>query len=74
MSTMEKETQSLKSYTFNLTDREAEYLNAAVVDFFHKMRSAAEETSVVLFTDDRYRIAKDLWQKVEKQIPVGEWK
>jgi len=74
MSTMEKEFEILKVYKFQLTDREAEYLNAAVVDFFHKMRSAAEETSVVLFTDDRYRIAKDLWKKVEEQIPVGERK
>ena len=71
---MEKEVQILKVYRFELTDREAEYLNAAVVDFFHKMRSAAEETTVVLFTDDRYKVAKDLWSKVEKEIPVGQWK
>lgn len=63
-----------KKYTFMLTDIEAGYLNAAVVDFFHKMRVAAEDTTVVLFTDDRYRIAKDLWAKIEKEIPVGEWK
>ena len=71
MSTMEEET---KIYTFELTDMEAAYLNAAVVDFFHKMRNAAEQEVVVLFMDDRYRVAKDLWGKVEYQIPVGEWK
>jgi hypothetical protein len=38
--------------------------------FFHKMKSAAEEKTVVLFRDDRYRIAKDLWMKIEKQIPL----
>jgi len=59
-----------KEYTFLLTEMEAAYLNAAVVDFFHKMKSAAEEKTVVLFTDDRYRIAKDLWMKIEKQIPI----
>jgi hypothetical protein len=63
-----------KEYIFNLTEMEACYLNAAVVDFFHKMKNAAEQEVVVLFMDDRYRIAKDLWTKVEKQIPVGEWK
>ncbi len=71
MSTM---TEELKEYRFMLTDMEAGYLNAAVVDFFHKMRVAAEETTVVLFTDDRYKVAKDLWSKVEKEIPVGQWK
>jgi hypothetical protein len=38
------------------------------------MKNAAEQEVVVLFMDDRYRVAKDLWVKVEKQIPVGEWK
>jgi hypothetical protein len=71
---MEKEIQILKRYTFELTDMEAAYLNAAVVDFFHKMRNAAEQEVVVLFMDDRYKIAKDLWKKVESEIPIGEWK
>jgi len=59
-----------KEYIFHLTEIEAAYLNAAVVDFIHKMKSAAEEKTVVLFRDDRYRIAKDLWMKIEKQIPL----
>jgi hypothetical protein len=63
-----------KEYTFKLTEMEAFYLNAAVVDFFHKMKDAAENEVVVLFMDDRYRVAKDLWVKVEKKIPLGEWK
>jgi len=63
-----------KKYTFKLTDMEAAYLNAAVVDFFHKMKNAAEQDVVVLFMDDRYKIAKDLWVKIEAQIPIGEWK
>ena len=45
-----------------------------MIDFFHKMKVAAEQQTVVLFIDDRYRIAKKLWQKIEKQIPIGEWK
>lgn len=64
----------IKEYKFLLTDMEAAYLNAAVVDFFHKMKVAAEQEVVVLFMDDRYRTAKDLWVKIEKEIPVGEWK
>lgn len=63
-----------KTYTFSLTEMEAAYLNASVVDFFHKMKVAAEQETVVLFIDDRYRVAKKLWQKVEKQIPIGDWK
>lgn len=59
-----------KEYTFSFTEMEAAFLNAAVVDFFHKMKTAAEEKTVVLFKDDRYRVAKDLWMKVEKQIPI----
>lgn len=62
-----------RTYTFTLTDMEAAYLNAAVVDFFHKMKTAAEKEVVVLFMDDRYRVAKDLWTKVEHEIPIGEW-
>jgi hypothetical protein len=59
-----------KDYTFKLTEMEAAFLNAAVVDFFHKMKTAAEEKSVVLFTDDRYLVAKNLWNKIEKEIPI----
>ena len=40
------------------------------LDFFHKMKTAAEDKTVVLFTDDRYLVAKNLWTKVEKQIPI----
>ena len=53
-----------------LTEMEAAYLNASVVDFFHKMRAAVESETVVLFQDDRYRVAKDLWIEVEKRMPV----
>lgn len=70
----EKSDEEVKEYTFYLTDLEAGYLNAAVVDFFHKMRVAAEEKSVVLFTDDRYNVAKNLWKKVEDQTKIGDWK
>lgn len=63
-----------KEYILNLTEMEAAYLNAAVVDFFHKMKNAAEQDVVVLFMDDRYKIAKDLWIKIEAKIPIGEWK
>jgi hypothetical protein len=59
-----------KDYNFKLTEMEAAFLNAAVVDFFHKMKTAAEEKSVVLFTDDRYLVAKSLWNKIEKEIPI----
>lgn len=71
---MEKEVQKLKIYKFKLTDIEAAYLNAAVVDFFHKMRAAVESSAPVIVSDDRYKAAKSLWNKVEKEIPIGEWK
>jgi hypothetical protein len=59
-----------KEYKLMLTEMEAAYLNASVVDFFHKMRAAVESETVVLFQDDRYRVAKDLWIEVEKRMPV----
>lgn len=59
-----------REYKLMLTDMEAAYLNASVVDFFHKMRAAVESETVVLFQDDRYRVAKDLWIEVERHIPV----
>ena len=71
---MEKEVKILKTYVFELTDLEAGFLNAAVVDFFHKMRQAAEEKTFVLFDDDRYLVAKSLWDKIEKETKIGEWK
>lgn len=50
------------------------YLNAAVVEFFHKMRTACEADSPTPHLDDRYAEARSLWDKVEKQIPIMEWK
>ena len=63
-----------KEFTFLLSYLEAAYLNAAVVDFFHKMRAAAGSTGLMLIADNDYQIAKSLWDKIEKEIPVGDWK
>lgn len=57
-------------YTVSLTEMEAYYLNAAVVEFFHKMRAAVESETVVPYLDDRYNTAKSLWNKIEKIIPI----
>ena len=66
--------EGLRKFEFNLTYFEAAYLNAAVVDFFHKMKSAAEKDTPVIVSDDRYKNSISLWNKVEKEIPIGEWK
>lgn len=63
-----------QEFNFKLSYLEAAYLNAAVVDFFHKMRAAAGSGGLMLVTDENYQIAKCLWDKVEEQIPVGDWK
>jgi len=63
-----------KQFTFELSYMEACYLNAAVVDFFHKMRSACETDSPVPHADERYLDARNVWDKVEKQIPIMDWK
>jgi len=60
-------------YTVSLTKMEAYYLNAAVVEFFHKMRSAVEIEAVVPYLDERYRTSKILWDKIEKIIPIMDW-
>lgn len=57
-------------YSVSLTEMEAYYLNAAVVEFFHKMRAAVESETVVPYLDDRYNTAKSLWNKIEKIIPI----
>ena len=63
-----------QEYTINLNYMEACYLNAAVVEFFHSMRNACEADTPVPHNDDRYILAKSLWSKVEKIIPVMDWK
>lgn len=63
-----------KEFVFTLSYYEAAYLNAAVVDFFHKMRAAVELDSPVIVSDERYIIAKSLWDKIELEIPIGDWK
>lgn len=63
-----------KEFVFNLSYMESCYLNAAVVDFFHKMRAACEVDNPVPHSDKRYTDAKNLWKKVEEQIPIMDWK
>jgi hypothetical protein len=63
-----------KEFTFKLSHMESCYLNAAVVEFFHKMRAACELENPVPHSDDRYTDAKNLWKKVEDQIPIMDWK
>ncbi len=61
-----------KALELDLTELEAYYLNAAVCEFFHKMRAAIEGEGDVTFIDDeRYEAAKSLWDKVEAQVPVA---
>jgi len=57
-------------FTISLTQMEAYYLNASVVEFFHKMRAAVEAGTAVPYLDERYNTAKSLWDKVEKIIPI----
>ena len=63
-----------KEFTFKLSYMESCYLNAAVVDFFHKMRASCEADNPVPHLDNRYGDAKSLWEKVEKEIPLMSWK
>jgi len=53
---------------------EACYLNAAIVEFFHKMRHACESDTPVPHNDERYIVSKKLWNKIEKSIPIMDWK
>jgi hypothetical protein len=61
-------------FVFNLTYMEACYLNAAIVEFFHKMRHACESDTPVPHNDERYIVSKKLWNKIEKSIPIMDWK
>lgn len=64
----------VKEYSFKLTKREAEYLNAAVCDFFHRMRAAASDGLELGFEQENYQNAMSLWTKVEQQIQIKERK
>lgn len=64
----------LNEYSFTLTQQEAEYLNAAVTEFFHRMRTAVGDGFVPDFEGSRYQTAVSLWNKVEAQILVKERK
>lgn len=63
-----------KDFHFSLNYMESCYLNAAIVDFFHKMRSACESESPVPHMDERYANASSLWEKIENKIPIMDWK
>lgn len=58
----------------DLTDLEAGFLTAAVVDFFHKMRASEDDALITWVEDGDYQAAKSLWAKVEAQTKTGEWK
>lgn len=59
-----------QEFTLSLTHMEACYLNAAVVDFFHKMKIASEKETPVPHMDERYNDAKNLWKKIEQSINI----
>jgi hypothetical protein len=63
----------MPTITLELTEKEAGYLNAAVVDFFHKMRNSEDDALITWVEPESYFAAKSLWAKVEEQTKVGEW-
>jgi hypothetical protein len=70
----EENSQELLNIVLHLTQMEAHYLNAAVVEFFHKMKSSVESETLVPNMDKRYNVSKSLWAKVEKMIPLTDIK
>lgn len=55
-----------------LTRREAEYLEAAACEFYHKMKAAHEDTTYGSFiTDETVYDARAMWRKVEKVVGVN---
>lgn len=54
--------------SLSLSSKELDYLRAAVVDFYHKMRAAAEGDKLVVDFDERLTVARELWKKVEELI------
>lgn len=55
-----------------LTQREAEYLEAAACEFYHKMKAAHEDTTYGSFiTDQSVYDARDMWRKIEKVVGVN---
>jgi len=61
----------MKKIKLKLTELEAGFLNAAVCDFFHKMRASEENEGITWVDSERYAAAKTLWAKVEEQTDQG---
>lgn len=55
-----------------LSKREAEYLEAAACEFYHKMISAHQDTTYGSFiTDEKVHEARSMWRKIEKVVGVN---
>lgn len=55
-----------------LTQKEAEYLESAACEFYHKMKSAHEDSKYGSFiTDQSVCDARAMWRKVEKVVGVN---
>jgi hypothetical protein len=55
----------------NLTDKEAGYLLASVIDFYHKMQDAeSNDWGLVLDYSNKLGVAKSLWKKVDERINI----
>jgi hypothetical protein len=57
----------------DLTEKELNYLLAACVDLFHKMRAAEEEGPLVPNFGERMMVAKSLWKKIDEVVKVDEF-
>lgn len=49
----------------SLSSKEADYLWASVIEFYHKLNNAREGEKLVVDLDERVLVARSLWKKIE---------
>ena len=60
--------------TLELNDDEQAHLTSAVVEYYHRLKDSATNTTYgAMITDERVLVARDVWDKVEEQIGLGRW-
>lgn len=56
----------------DLDEKEMACLNAAVCDFYHKMRSSEEDPVINWVEDSHYSASRNLWNKVREITGIDD--
>ena len=58
----------------DLTDDQAAHLTAAVVEYYHRLKDGAADTTYGgMITDERVLDAREVWRQVESHVRLNDW-